>query len=424
MVYSVIYSVIFVYAMSCSSATSCGKPGYSRRSVLVNIDDREVFAEGFVVEYFCEDMLIGAYTRTCKNGTWSGSIPKCAECLNLFETTATVVANKQIDLKWKNKKKIVGLLLFLRRPSNQSIFPEVDIDQDSGLPSFERIEDRMIESSRLITLATRSPNVRDVSNLDEISVRTRNQIAYCSEKADGSLVPLINEIDGLYLCFSENWYFLFHLDENVDDCDTPDTPVNVRGVSTFRSGTTLHASYKCVEGYRLKLSQTHESPTCSQNGDWTSYDFQPCEKILCNRNETNFVIATVDQSAAYGSHFPIGTKGFLSCSTLQDQRYVVCSENGAWLPATELCGTPFFRNDGLVIGLVSTLGFLVILIPIIGVWLHHCAKRSATDIKIPTRRHDDSANNSVITANSDHEARNHEFPSCENANYYDTGNHN
>ncbi|KAI1286488.1 hypothetical protein HDE_10881 [Halotydeus destructor] len=408
-------------AVKLSSASSCGKPGHSRKSVLIDAENREIFDEGSTVEYDCEHTPIGDFVRTCEDGKWSGSIPKCRECfhhisifnapvfdniaepINVTELSVKAVTTTRVYFNWKEKMRIVGLQLALRRPSHQLAWPEIEVKRIDGLRS-RRLGVGKVhnENLQLVQTFTYIPDVRDIDHLNEVIVKTNNQIANCAVNAQGQLVSLDANMRGPYLCIDEYWCELYYLDETIDDCDTPDTPPNVRNVSTFRTGTVLHANYECEKGYRLKLPLSHERPSCPVNGDWKVYDFKPCEQVLCNKDETNFVIVSVDKSATFGSHFPVGTKGFLSCSTSRDQRYVVCDENGVWLPQTDLCDTPFFKNDGLVIGLVVALGLLVIFVPIIGYWLYHSTKRWSVDVDSLESKPERSENELVTYANTSH----------------------
>ncbi|KAI1279263.1 hypothetical protein HDE_14084 [Halotydeus destructor] len=236
---------------------------------------------------------------------------------------------------------------------------------------------------RIVSVSTGSPDFRYLDQYNKVILTTNNQVADCTLNAEGQLSQLGNNVVGPYLCIHEDLYGLYHIDETVDDCDTPDTPLNAMVESTYRSGKSAHANYSCVDGYRLKLSKSLQSPTCLENGDWTSYNYQPCEAIYCDKDKTDYVIVRFDQSAASGSRFPTGTKGFLSCSTSRDKRYVVCDRNGSWLPETALCETPFVNLKGLAIGLTVTLVVVVFGIPLIFYWLYRRTQEAPSAVEVP-----------------------------------------
>ena len=58
----------------------CGIPGRSKNSQIINAFKHH-YNEDDVVNYKClyadAALLIGPRNRTCKNGHWTGSIPKC-----------------------------------------------------------------------------------------------------------------------------------------------------------------------------------------------------------------------------------------------------------------------------------------------------------------------------------------------------------
>ncbi|KAI1279266.1 hypothetical protein HDE_14088 [Halotydeus destructor] len=251
--------------------------------------------------------------------------------------------------------KVVGFQFALRRPGNETFWPEIYVIGVNGLGATIRRNVRTGSSDdiRLVRVTNISPDVRYLEGLTEMTVTTKNYVADCTVNAEGQWVQLYTNIEEPYLCIVQDWYELYHIDETVDDCNIPDTPLHAVMESAFRSKNTLTPIFSCKEGYRLKPSQ--HSPTCAENGDWTLYDFQPCEEVFCDKDETDLQIVSLDRSATSGSRYPIGTKGFLSCSTVKEKRYVVCAENGAWLPKTELCDISFFRTENLVIGLAVCL---------------------------------------------------------------------
>ncbi|KAI1279267.1 hypothetical protein HDE_14086 [Halotydeus destructor] len=385
-----------------SSATGCGMPGRSRKSLPINAGDREIFDEGFRVEYRCHHLPVGQTYRTCEDGKWSGSIPKCPELLNATGLSVRASPPTSVHFSWKNEMKVVGVQIAVRRPGNVTIWPEIDVEGVNGLGDTLKMNVRTGSSDdiRLVRIATTSPDVRFLEEVTDMTVTFNNSMADCTINTEGQWVQLHPSIEEPYLCIVPDWYGLYHIDETVDDCNIPDTPLHAVMESTFRSKNTLTPIFSCKEGYRLKPSQ--HSPTCAENGDWTFHDFQACEEVFCDKDDTDLEIFRLDQSATNGSRFPIGTKAFLSCSTSKDKRYVVCAENGAWLPKTELCDTSFFRTENLVIGLALCLVFVVICIPVTFFWLYRRAQPVSPATEIPMKQFDTSTRNVPRYATADY----------------------
>ncbi|KAI1279264.1 hypothetical protein HDE_14085 [Halotydeus destructor] len=387
------FLMIIVHDSEGSSATGCGMPGRSRKSLPINAGDREIFDEGFRVEYRCQNLPLGDTYRTCEDSKWSGSIPKCPELLNATGLSVRASSPKSVHFSWQNEMKVVGVQIAVRRPGNVTIWPEIDVEGVNGLGDTLKMNVRTGSGDdiRLVRIANTSPDARYLEELTEITVRTKSYVAECTVNADGQWLQLDTNIEVPYLCIVQDWYGLYHIDETVDDCQTPDIPLHAIMESTFRSKNTQSPVFSCMEGYRLKPSQ--HSPTCAENGDWTLYDFQPCEEVFCDKEETDLKLVSLDRSATSGSRFPIGTKAFLSCSTPEDKRYVICAENGAWLPKTELCDTSFFRTENLVIGLAVCLVLVVICMPIAFFWLYRRVQHVSPVTEIPMEQFDTSTRN-------------------------------
>ncbi|KAI1286473.1 hypothetical protein HDE_10877 [Halotydeus destructor] len=269
---------------------------------------------------------------------------------------------------------------------------------------------------KLFRITATSPDVLYFGELTETTIEISYYVADCAMNAEGQWFQLYSNIDGPYVCIVQDWYGLYHINETVDDCQTPDTPLHAILESTSRSENTLTPVFSCIEGYRLKPSR--QSPTCEENGDWTMYDFQPCEEVFCDKDVTVLEVVSLDQPAASGSRFPIGTKAFLSCSTLIDKRYVVCAENGAWLPKTKPCETPFFRTDNLLIG----LAVFIVLVIIGFFWLYRRTRNVSPVSAIPmkhfetsTRKVNQYANHSEYDDSLQDESANYESISYEAA---------
>ncbi|KAI1279262.1 hypothetical protein HDE_14083 [Halotydeus destructor] len=401
-VHKIAFLLIIAYTSKGSSATGCGMPGRSRKSIPTNVGDLETFDEGFSVEYRCRHLPVGLSDRTCKNGKWSGSIPKCPELLNATGLSVRASSPTRVHFSWKHEMKVAGVQFAVRRPGNVTVWPEIDVDGVNGLGDTLKLNVRSGGSDdiRLVRIATTSPDVRFLEELTELTVKTQNYMADCTVDAEGQWVQLYTNIEEPYLCIDHDWYGLYHINETVDDCDIPDTPLHAILESTYRSKNTLFPVFSCTKGYRLKPSRL--SPSCAQNGEWTFHDFQACEEVSCDKDDTYLEIVSLDQSATNGSRFPIGTKAFLSCSTPKDKRYVVCSENGTWLPKTELCESSFFRTKNLVIGLAVCLVLVVICMPIAFFWLYRRVQHVSPVTEIPMTQIDTSTRNvpEYVTVNS------------------------
>ncbi|KAI1286475.1 hypothetical protein HDE_10878 [Halotydeus destructor] len=388
------FLLIIAYSSKGSSATGCGEPGRSRKSLAINVGDLQIFDEGSRVEYRCRHLPVGHVDRTCKDGRWSGSIPKCPELLDATGLSVRASSATSVCFTWKNKMKVVGVQFAVRRPVNATMWPNIDVTEINGLGSTSKMNVRSGGSDeiRLVRFTARSPDVRYLEELTEVTVNFKNHVADCTMNAVGQWVQLHTNIEGPYLCIVQDWFGLYHINETVDDCQTPDTPLHAILESTSRSKNTLFPVFSCIEGYRLK--PTRQLLTCPENGDWTLYDFQPCEEVLfCDTEKTDLEIVSLDQSATSGSRFPIGTKAFLPCSTSKDKRYVICSETGTWLPETKLCDTSFFRVENLVIGLAVRLVFVVICMPIALYWLYRHLKSVSPVTEIPMKQFDASTRN-------------------------------
>ncbi|KAI1286474.1 hypothetical protein HDE_10879 [Halotydeus destructor] len=393
----VLFTLFLIYAINCSIDTSCGRPGHSRKGIPINAGGHEVFAEGYIVEYSCGNFTAFMVDRMCKGGKWSGSIPKCPKVLNVTGLSAEAVKPTRVVFTWKGEMRVVGLEFAVQRPSNQSVWPKIAVRGITGIGPYFGVRMAVAddEDILLVRVFAASPDVRFLDRRDELAVVTNNHLANCAANDEGSFSQLGTRIEGPYLCIVEGSCKLYGIDETIDDCQTPDTPLNAFVESTFKSEEAMHANYSCAHGYRLKMNLKQESPICPENGDWTSYDFQPCEKIMCDRDGTDFVIVSFDQPATSGSKFPIGTKGFLSCSTLQDKRHVVCAENGAWVPKTKLCATLLFRSDALVIGLMIGVLLLTVLTPVILCWLYRRARLVPTALDMRMKHLDASSGKNV-----------------------------
>ncbi|KAI1279265.1 hypothetical protein HDE_14087 [Halotydeus destructor] len=384
--------LIIAYSSKYSSATGCGMPGRSRKSSPINAEDREIFNEGFRVDYLCRHLPVGGY-RTCEDGKWSGSIPKCPELLNATGLSVRASSPTEVHFTWKHEMRVVGVQFALRRPGNVTIWPEIDVRGVGSLgPAFrENVRTGSHGDIKLVRITTRSPDVRYLEEKTELTLRTKNFVADCAVNAEGQWVQRYTNIEEPYLCIEQGWYGLYYINETIDDCSIPDTPLHAIMESTSRSGNTLSPVFSCVEGYRLKLSQ--HLPTCAENGDWTLYDYQPCEEVFCDKDDTNLEVVSLDQSATSGSRYAVGTKAFLSCSTVKDKRYVVCAKNGTWLPKTELCDALFFRAENLVIVLAVCLVLGVICMPITFFWLYRRAQPVSPATEIQIKQLDTSTRN-------------------------------
>ncbi len=72
-------TIVFISLLKCMNC-DCGQPGVPYRG-FINVENKSDFPEDFVVEYKCDDPLTLLYnsSRICREGEWTGRVPKCGK---------------------------------------------------------------------------------------------------------------------------------------------------------------------------------------------------------------------------------------------------------------------------------------------------------------------------------------------------------
>ena len=159
-------------------------------------------------------------------------------------------------------------LFFTQLSANQ---PEIDFSKVilsvSLFPqtySWHRNGVRLAEKELDIRL--RNPNVRDILEAQALTVTLRMPIADCRST---------NISEGLNYCLKK--VELFKIDEDIDDCFMPDTPLGIT-VERRRTPDGVTSNYICNSGFKVKANVV--APSCPKNGDWSAFTAEPCEPIV------------------------------------------------------------------------------------------------------------------------------------------------
>lgn len=118
------------------------------------------------------------------------------------------------------------------------------------------------------------------------------------------------------VCLDQKYLELYILDETIEDCSIPDSPVNsVAGSRPIKSkGGGLVATYTCPHGFQL--DDGFIPPICSVNSDWSKTEGPviPCIVITCNTSLIVVVVASCVLIAIVIAVVIVSARKFLSNS--------------------------------------------------------------------------------------------------------------
>lgn len=172
------------------------------------------------------------------------------------------------------------------------------------------------------------------------------------------------------VCLDDNYHELYILDETIEDCNIPDSPINV--VTGSReingAGSGLVATYTCQDGYELDYNLI--PPICSMNGDWSKYDglTTPCRIKTCQTanylaTAIKFAPALINQDNELRAIH--GAKAYLNCQIMPN--YVVCLGNGSWSELPTGCREQSSSMVYIITAISCIIAIILVTFAIIGV---------------------------------------------------------
>lgn len=215
----------------------------------------------------------------------------------------------KLRVNWTEVEKVIAINVGLRQVGKQG-FEEIRVANVTGMGEFYRfLYDDPETGIKLLVVRVRYTDLRSHEPINQVLIDFEDErinIASCDSPFESN-----------FTCFDKNYHALFYITEDYDNCDKPDAPLTA---SVIRipdpNGNGLIAEYTCKQGYRLK-NDINIMPTCIKHGDWSDYDFEPCEAITCDATDFLKIISKFDPAKSIDQILP-GTKAILKCSSSRE----------------------------------------------------------------------------------------------------------
>lgn len=274
----------------------------------------------------------------------------------------SIVGKRTIKLTWTKKVPVVSVRLAFRRVGS-TWGADIKIVDKAFRSYWQNYPKRNDIEIRLLTVTTfmRAFLAKENGPINSFEAIVDQDIELCND--------MTNDTENKpNVCLDENYHETYILDEDIDDCDTPDSPLHVTAVGqVLANGTGLIANYTCRDGFELDVSVVEKAPVCLTNGDWSTYkEIEPCLATTCGPDDylltaIKFVPNLIAQHDRLRAVF--GTKVFINCNHLQ--KYVTCMADGNWSEEPADCRRTAYWIY-VLIGIVCVL--VLISTTMVGLW--------------------------------------------------------
>lgn len=318
---------------SVSAYANCGQPGHSRKSHVRKDSYKQggVYKHGDIVFYDCSAPMLADYGRECFDGRWLLPIPKCPQLFRSDNLLLTAKGN-QIAVNWKNEAKIVSFRIIVKELFSTVEERNVELKVlNGGVDIFDDMESNFTSlggysKCRIIEVRRRSQDIQHLNNSRSMNILFDHTILICG--------PHNGYNSDTRFCLDK--IKLFYLDETIDDCYLPDTPLDV-ALQQNITQDGIYIQFVCPEGSVEKPSI--RPPFCPKNGDWTMQHVEPCIAIYCDPvgimpYVTEFFPALT--TTTFGLIASVGSIAHFQCEQ-NLSNIAVCLTTGKWSQMPKPC---------------------------------------------------------------------------------------
>ncbi|KAI1289932.1 hypothetical protein HDE_08045 [Halotydeus destructor] len=302
-----------------SLQNNCGEPGKSKKSNYSLDEDDALsafghFEPGHMVHYSCldpvYDELIGPSVRTCRDGQWSGPIPRCGNAINAsFDAQSTVYDDfVDIAIRFADRVKFDKIVIHMDcthelQLINDAIRPR-SVNSNCRL---SQVNTTINETSMLN--ATLTCNSFSIEETSEVLVKFR------MDQQEGANVT----VQAVTMYSGQD-----------DECSRLDTPMNgFQFQLVFRNKQPV-PEISCNKHYNISGNL---NDTCSKNKEW----FSPTciHNPVCTKFESQDRMMIAYQPNDFNeTHVHEHTNVIISCLELDGSSRLVrlrtCQMDGSW----------------------------------------------------------------------------------------------
>ncbi|RWS31430.1 sushi: von Willebrand factor type A: EGF and pentraxin domain-containing protein 1-like protein [Leptotrombidium deliense] len=345
------FVITFCFEHFTQVLSDCGRPGYSRSSVVV--DGKHRYPEGKVVQYRCKShgnsLIYGYKERKCENKRWTDSIPKCALRIP-GSKVKRYVRNEVIVVSTNSAAKLVGIRLKV------SARVDIQLDEVKHLldPSCTRTmgpsKDSDLPNTYIFTCSSIRVDNDDFTDKNFLILKFTHSLEcrpFCKAEVD--------QVD------------LFRIAR--DDCYVPDRPdygssrIVKLNESDYNSKEVRH-SFICNPDFQIRGGIREDS--CPTGGDWQYPPLPECipistcklpeveQNVIIDYNDffqrNEYVIGGVIKYSCPGSDVLVG-------SSVQE-----CLPTGNWSGIKPKCVPLVMEKSNVILYVVISS---VIIIPLL-----------------------------------------------------------
>lgn len=245
--------------------------------------------------------------------------------------------NGKVKISWTNSHPMTGVeIAFNSKISSESWEDDWQSANRDGFGG-DTIETTSIENGRhVMQLNRKHTNVIGYETKKfEFKILNLKNYSFCPENATSD-------------CIWKDSIKVFYLNSTIDDCQTPDAPLN--GSVTVHFNATHHiAYYSCLPGQKLNESDAN---LCPIDGDWTRPSTPRCDMISCGVGAIPKQMRLTESDVVFANE----TMDILCPNG--DVEEIRCDGNGHLANFGALCKRSWFEN----VAIWSLSGVIVLLL--------------------------------------------------------------
>lgn len=260
-----------------------------------------------------------------------------------------------LTIAWKEPIKLVAFQLAVKK---------INLKENDSYPDLT-LSHPFMAKTQSTNYAFSSVKGVELINVGLISAKTQQTPLVNNLTIELVHTPVVNCDDAsntsYKLCLFAPKHELYYLDPAIEDCQTPDAPLNGRLIAFDVSNGSRQANYSCDEGFKIRTDFVNSKTNfCESEGDWSNYNLEElCLPDTCRIASLAYPVKMPVFPIKDGK-VEIGIKLFLACAHHNEVSFVNCLPGGNWSNPSSDCfveRSPF--NEGILF--LSIVNWVVII---------------------------------------------------------------